>query len=179
MRPIKIIAITCLLLSWQSTSFAQRNRNQPEDPIFYMGIGLGMDYGGLGVRGEILPIPYLGIFAGVGYNFNGLGANGGLSFKALPFKKLSPVIQAMYGYNAVIVVEGAAKYNKTYYGPTVGAGLDWKVGRRANKLFFSINYPIRSQEFYDDLDAIKADPFVKMENEPLPVAVTIGFNFGI
>ena len=157
---------------------AQRYNYDDEESIFFFGIGTGLDYGGLGVKIEGIPTPYLGIFGGVGYNFRGLGLNGGLSFKALPSKKLSPTIQAMYGYNAVIVVKELPEYSKTYYGPSVGAGLEWKLGRKPNKLSFAIYYPIRSDQYHKDIDDLKANPMIKFENEPLPITFSIGFNFG-
>jgi len=60
---------------------AQRYNYDEGESMFFFGIGTGLDYGGLGVKIEGTPIPYLGIFGGVGYNFRGLGLNGGLSFK--------------------------------------------------------------------------------------------------
>jgi len=179
MKLLKTILITGILLSAQYThTQAQRYADREQEHIFYMGIGTGLDYGGIGLKGEIVTFPYLGIFAGLGYNFQGLGANGGLSFKALPFKRVSPTVQAMYGYNAVITVKGASEYNKTYYGASVGAGLDFKLGRNDNKLYFAIYYPFRAGEFYDDMDELKANPSITFESEPLPVTFSIGFNFG-
>ena len=180
MKPFKIIpALIILLFCQYNDASAQRYRDEEKESIFFLGIGTGLDYGGLGFKGEIVPFPYLGIFAGAGFNLYGLGANGGLSFKALPFKKLSPTVQAMYGYNAVIIVQGASEYNKMYYGPSVGAGLDWKLGRKPNKLFFAVYYPIRSDEYYNDIDKLKANPAVEFENEPLPVTFSVGFNLGM
>lgn len=178
MKFSKLIIINIILFFMFSMCYGQHNLNHFKENIFYLGLGTGLDYGGLGIKGEVLPIPYLGIFAGLGYNFESLGANAGLSFKALPNKRATPTIQAMYGYNSVIVVRGASEYNKTYYGPSVGAGLDWEIGRNANKLFFAVYYPFRSEKFEEDLDKLKKDPAINFENEPLPVAFSLGFNFG-
>jgi len=180
MKYLKLIFCSCiLLLSCIHFASAQRYSDEGRKSIFFFGIGTGIDYGGIGLKAEIVPFPYLGIFAGAGFNFQGVGVNGGLSFKALPFKKLSPTIQAMYGYNAVIVVKGATEYNKTYYGPSVGAGLDWTVGRNSNKLFFGVYYPFRSDDYEKDLEELKDNPAINFENEPLPVTISFGFNFGL
>ncbi|HRO41414.1 MAG TPA: hypothetical protein PL009_01175 [Flavipsychrobacter sp.] len=180
MKHLKLILAAFLLLFCENNAaYAQRYPDSDRESIFFFGIGTGLDYGGVGLKAEVVPFPYLGIFAGAGFNFQGLGVNGGLSFKALPFKKLCPTVQAMYGYNAVIVVKGAAGYNKTYYGPSVGAGLDWKLGRNPNKLFFALYYPVRSEEYYNDLEDLKDNPSINFENEPLPITFSVGFNFGI
>lgn len=180
MKFLKIMAFASVLLCCQhDRSYAQRYSDERERAFFYFGIGTGLDYGGIGLKAEVVPFPYLGIFAGAGINFQGLGANGGFSFKALPFKKVCPTVQAMYGYNAVIIVKGVSGYNKTYYGPSVGAGIDWKLGRNANKLFIGLYYPFRSDEYYNDMDDLKNNLSIRFENEPLPVTFSVGFNFGI
>lgn len=180
MKSIKLTIILSLLLCCGlHSASAQRYRNDERERNVFFGIGTGLDFGGLGFKVEAVPIPYLGIFAGAGFNFKGLGFNGGLSFKALPKKKLSPTIQAMYGYNAVIVVAGASEYNKTYYGPSAGVGLDWKVGRAPNKLFFGVYYPFRSDQYQKDFDKLKNNPSVKFDSEPLPITISIGFHFGL
>ncbi len=159
----------------------QRGRSDGQDEFkrAYIGMGLGMDYGGLGFNAEFVPIKYLGIFAAGGYNFNGLGFNGGVSFKALPDCKITPTVIGMYGYNAVIVVAGATKYNKTYFGPSVGIGGELKVGRRDNKLKAAIFYPFRNSTFEKDYDAVKADPSIQMNGEMLPITYSIGFHFAL
>jgi hypothetical protein len=86
------------------------------------------------------------------------GFNGGLTYKFLPEKKVTPVAQIMYGYNAVIVVEGAEQYNKTYYGVSFGGGVEVKARKSGNYWSFELLYPFRSSEYEDDWDAIKNDP---------------------
>src|SRR6185503_5014493 len=104
-------------------------------PFVNLGVGLGLDYGGLGARLSILPVKAVALFGAVGYNFNGTGFNGGASFQLTPKKRLTPTIKVMYGYNAVIVVSGADQYNKTYNGPTFGGGI--QLNSRSGKNFFS------------------------------------------
>src|SRR5687768_8932303 len=88
------------------------------------GFGMGISYGGFGGRLSVLPAKQVALFAAGGYNLNGFGYNLGAEVRLLPGKKVVPVLLAMYGYNGVIVVRGAEQYNKTYYGPTMGGGVE-------------------------------------------------------
>jgi len=76
-----------------------------------MGIGLGLDYGGIGARIAYSPVKYLDVFGGLGFNFIGHGANGGLSYNILPGRSCIPVVNIMYGYNAVLRIDN-------FYPPT-------------------------------------------------------------
>jgi len=158
---------------------SQKIKSADDSRRVYFGIGLGMDYGGMGFQVEFLPIKYVAIFGAGGYNFNGLGLNAGASFKALPNAKITPTVIAMYGYNSVIVVQGASSYNKTYFGPTAGIGGELKVGRKQNKLKAALLYPFRTTEFDHDYEALKANPYIDVSQDVSPVAFSIGFNFAL
>src|SRR5688572_29109217 len=133
-------------------SYGQENKKQART-VIYGGIGLGLDYGGMGFKIEYLPIKNIGIFAGAGLNLDQIGYNGGLSWKILPDKTSTPFVIVMYGYNAVLKVtspfNGFPVLDKTYYGFTAGAGYDFHVGRKNNKVSLAILVPFRSQEFED------------------------------
>lgn len=143
---------------------------------FYAGIGLGLDYGGIGFKAEFLPIKNIGIFAGAGANLDKVGLNGGLSWKILPDKKATPVVMAMYGYNAVIKVKGAGRFNDTYYGPSIGAGYEIKTKKNSNKWSFAIIVPFRSKEFEDRYDELR-DLGFEFNPGKTPVLFSIGYNF--
>jgi hypothetical protein len=180
MHKIKLALLLLLISIITTTANAQyyksqqaKARNNPKTKSkgvsTFLGIGLGLDYGGLGLRVEILPIKYLGIFGGLGYNFDGLGYNMGISFKVLPDKRATPVFTGMYGYNAVLLVHS---WGTTYYGPTVGGGAEIKLGRyKSSKLLAHLLVPIRNQEFIDE--AKRQDINVS------PIAVSVGFNWNI
>jgi hypothetical protein len=157
----------------------QRSQTQNDFQRAYFGMGLGLDYGGIGIKAEFLPIKYVGIFAGVGYNIASVGVNGGVSIKALPNCRITPTAIGMYGYNSVIVVSGASQYNKVYYGPTVGIGGELKVGRHQNKLYAALLYPFRSEKFDKDYDVIKTTPGIEVTQEKSPVTFSFGFNFAL
>jgi hypothetical protein len=187
MKKMILLAATAFVAA--SSAFGQdrlmqrQKSHQPGEPgeykRAYFGIGLGLEYGGLGFHAEFLPIKYVSIFAAGGYNFNGIGFNAGATFKALPNCKITPTLIGMYGYNGVIVVQGATQYNKTYYGPTAGIGGELKVGRRDNKLRATILYPFRNEEFDNDYDAMRKNPAINVTQEALPITYSIGFSFSL
>ena len=142
-----------------------------------LGIGLGIDYGGLiGGRLTVVPTKNFALFGAVGYNLIGLGFNAGAAFRIAPDKNVCPTLGVMYGYNAVIKIEGAEQYNKTYYGPTLSLGFEFKP---QNKGFWNIELllPIRSKDYKDDIDDLKNDPNIEMKTEPLPIGFSVGYHF--
>jgi hypothetical protein len=185
MKKITLLTLSASL-ALGGTTFAQDKlmRSQKAGPVdefkkLYLGFGLGLDYGGLGCKVEYLPIKYVGVFGGIGYNFAGIGLNVGASFKALPNCKITPTVIGMYGYNSVIVVNGASSHNKIYFGPSAGIGGELKVGRRSNKLYAAILYPFRSEKFDNDYEALKVNPAIKITQDKSPITFSIGFNFSI
>ena len=52
------------------TSPEQNSEQYPKK--IYLGVGGGLDYGGLGVKFEFLPIKHFGVFVGAGYNLGGV-----------------------------------------------------------------------------------------------------------
>jgi hypothetical protein len=128
-----------------------------------------MDYGGIGIRAEFLPTKYIGVFGSVGYPLIDPAYNAGNSAKLLPDKKLCPAIVAMYGYNAVIKVN---YFQKIYYGPTVGAIGELKIGQRlGSKLNFGVLMPFRNSEFREEINQI--------DEKIIPIAFSLGVNFGV
>lgn len=144
-----------------------------------IGPGLGLDFGGLGVQLSGRPLPMLNLLLGVGYNLNGAGINAGAAWRVLPKKRFCPYLVGLYGYNAVIAVRGDEGYTQTYYGPSAGVGLEIHPKRRGGHLQLAVFLPFRSQEFSDDLDRVKADPVVDLRTEPLPIAFSLGYHFGL
>ena len=154
-------------------------QTEPQNPAAYLGVGFGFDYGGLGGKVEFLPIKYFGLFAGAGYNLLSVGWNVGGTFKISPDKKVSPNLMLMYGYNAVFVGADsyAGKYEMTSYGLTAGVNLDIKVGRKG-KISAGLFVPFRSGKFKDNYKAAKNDSYLKV-SDLLPVAFSVGYNFGL
>ena len=143
----------------------------------YLGLGFGLDHGGLGGKIEYLPVKNFGLFGGLGYNLLSVGWNAGATLKILPDKNVSPNLMLFYGYNGVSKVDGAPEYEMTSYGVTIGANLDIKVGSKGNKLSIGLFVPFRSKTFMDNYDAIKNDSRIEIKNDLMPIAISIGYNF--
>ncbi len=162
----KIFLATTFFTVVVSTTFAQKQQpqqlkayNYSHGPKVSMGVGFGLDYGGIGMKAELLPTGGgLGIFAGIGYNLAKLGYNIGVSIRPFVNAKLQPFVMAMYGYNGVIHYEYD---NATYvnYGLSGGIGGELKVNKRQDRLYAAILYPFRDGVY------------------PMPVTFSLGFNF--
>lgn len=113
----------------------------------YVGFGLGIPYGVLGVNMEYNINNYLYLSGGAGMAFDyGLAYNGGLvAYFSHPDKKWRPRISAFYGINSA----GSYFSSETYPGITLGAGTIVFFGkRRKNGLHFETHY-IASSKFFE------------------------------
>jgi hypothetical protein len=116
-------------------------------------------------------------FGGIGYNLLGAGLNVGAAYRLIPKSRLCPYLGAMYGYNAVIKVDGMEEYNKIYYGPSFSAGLEIWSKKRPSFLNIEFILPLRSQEYHDAITSLKNNPNVIFTVEPIPIAFSIGYHF--
>jgi len=146
------------------------------------GIGLGLDYGGiLGVKYTYSPIKYLGLFGAAGLQFGGLGWQVGA--KGYFISKTSkhgfrPNVKVMYGVNASIYIiddnTNAVVFSENYLGFAIGPGIEIRFGRMKKKgLDVDINFPFRSDEFWDDWDQYKNSPDAI---NPSSYTISIGFH---
>jgi hypothetical protein len=158
----------------------RKNNPQTVDeatPPINLGLGMGLNYGGFGGRLELVPQKNIAIFGAVGFNLHKAGFNIGAKVKVAAEKKVSPMFQFMYGYNAVILVVGASEYNKTYYGPSVGGGIELKMGQSQNFMEFGLLIPFRNEEFRNDITELQ---YIGIDiSEPLPFAISVGYHFKI
>ncbi|WP_410881454.1 hypothetical protein [Myroides sp. DW712] len=175
---LKRWSMSLLFLTAASTAFAQ-DATKPEKEFnkVYGGLGFGLDYGGFGAKIEYLPIEEIGVFAGVGYNLEEAGWNVGVSYKLKVSKRVSLNPLVMYGYNAVLQVDGASEYNMVSYGTTFGANVDIYVGNRGDKISAGLYVPIRSKKFMDNYDEVKDSSYIEMKNELWPIAIGVGYNW--
>ncbi len=142
------------------------------------GIGLGIDYGAFGGRFAFRPAPSVALLAGLGYNLNGLGYNFGVAYRIKPENRTVPYFSALYGYNAVIVIDGMSQLNKTYYGPSVGFGLEFHGRSKPGNYFnLEIFLPFRSSEYTSDLNGIKNNSSIILKSEPWPVTISLGYHW--
>lgn len=146
---------------------------------FSLGIGFGLDYGGIG--GNLLAYPQrnIGLFVGAGYALAGVGFNCGIKARIITKNysyPLAPFIVGMYGYNAVIKVSNAEHLNKIFFGPTVGFGFDLHP-RNLSGGYFSFGFllPIRGDEVNNYIQNLEDNHNVTFERELLPFGISIGF----
>ncbi|MDR1680384.1 MAG: hypothetical protein LBS12_01170 [Prevotellaceae bacterium] len=173
----KLLIVCALALVIAPAAFAQEDAGRTSR--IYLGPGFGLDYGGIGLKCEFEPVKYIGLFAGAGYNFSSLGWNIGASGRILPNARICPTASLLYGYNGVLVVEGASYYDATSYSVTIGGGVEWSFGESGHKLSLNLFVPIRTASFMDNYDAAKNDPRIEMKNELSPVGFSVGYNFRI
>ena len=144
-----------------------------------LAIGLGLDYGGIGLNGLFYPKRNLGFFAGAGYAFADFGYNIGTKLrftKKDSLRKVTPYLTAMYGYNTAVIVSDA-DHSKLFYGFSFGAGLDLRFSPRNGYWTFGLLFPVRAKEVDDYIDDLKNNHGIRFDNELLPVALSIGYRF--
>lgn len=179
MKKVLILVVLVFVCSTAKAQYVENYEPEPIVTIAKLGVGYGIDYGWLGARLTITPVTKLGAFIAVGYNGIKIGVNGGVTYKLYPDKKVNPVVGLMYGNNAVIVVEGAAHYDKAYFGASVSGGIELNMKKSGNYWSFEIIYPFRSSEYENDWDVIKNDPNIEIISDPLPITISIGYHFNI
>jgi hypothetical protein len=177
-----ILAIICLLAA---PAFSQEEKKDEESEyegyeddrhIANLGFGLGLDYGGFGAQLGFLPVKSISIFGSIGYNFNSAGYNGGIAFLFSPDKRVCPKIVAMYGYNAVIIIQGTSQYNETYYGPSLGGGIHLNSRNNQNFINIEMFVPFRSSEYKADRKWLQSNSSITGLRDPLPVTFSIGYH---
>ena len=170
------------LMALTSLTFAQNytRYDVPEqDSKMNIGLGIGLDYGGIGGRITFLPVKRLALFAGVGYALVDFGYNVGAQLRIIPDNNFCPTFGVMYGYNGVIKVQNASMYDKIYYGTSLSGGLEMHFGGKQSFMNVELIVPFRSQAFYDDWDSLKQNSSVSIQSDPLPIAFSIGYHFAL
>jgi hypothetical protein len=112
-----------------------------------VGVGGGYEYGGIGANVTYYITRALGVFVGAGYPLTGFGYNAGFKLRIVVDQSSStfmPYLVAMYGYNGTVVISDFQQKNKTFYGATIGAGIDYRPGNsKFGYLSASIYIPFR------------------------------------
>lgn len=148
--------------------------NQDTPPRDYsaetaVGVGLGLDYGGIGMKLTLAATSTLSVFGGLGYNLHKIGYNAGLELNFSPKQRTTGFLSAMYGYNAVLLQQsGSFGSSETFYGPSFGLGVKSRARYSEDFFSFQLIYPIRDSEF---INAPKAE-------KPWPVLFSLGYHFG-
>ena len=71
-----------------------------------------------------------------------------------------------------------SNFEETYYGPSVGGGIELHMNKRKNYFNFELLYPIRDSQYENDLDMLKATG-VQFEVEPIPITFSVGYHIGL
>lgn len=159
--------------SIKSKSFQKQPHSyNNEDEFVDLGLGLGIDYGGFGVRCTYLPNPHLGIFAAGGNAIAGFGYNVGAMFRIQPEKRLVPTISGMFGYNGALLVKNASNLSQIFYGPSAGLGAIYKSANDIGYWHFELLLPFRSANFDKTLNSSGLNFYTK----PLPVLFSVGYH---
>jgi hypothetical protein len=147
----------------------------------FIGIGMGLDFGGIGMNVMHNLTNSFGGYIGVGYAFAGVGVNGGVTLRLVPKKPESravPFFTGMYGYNAAIAVQNADDLSRMFYGPSVGFGIELRArSPKVSCWTFTLLVPFRSSEVQDYIDELQSNYLVEFQNELSPVMISIGYRF--
>lgn len=185
-RPLIITASLMMLLlifSGQRLHAQDSTAVASKPDLVAIGIGVGLDFGGIGANLTFHPWDRVGFFAGLGYALAGAGFNAGVKLrlsKNPAEKRAVPYLQAMYGYNAAVAVVDQDNWNKLFYGPSFGVGLDLR-GKKKTKGYWSVALllPIRKAEVKEYMDDLENDHGVEFGTGLLPVGFSIGYHFNM
>lgn len=168
------------LNTFQSEKTLSPAFQKPKSKSNSLGFGIGLDYGGIGLNITHNPINEFGFFAGLGYAFAGIGYNVGCKFRFYyeEKEKLTPFLNAMYGYNTAVSSTSTSRsynssetlsftYDKLYYGVSVGIGLDYFVSSGNSYWSGAIIIPLRNSE---------AQTIAK-NSDLMPIAFSFGYHF--
>jgi hypothetical protein len=163
----------------ESFKYGEAQKTESNGDVVSLGVGLGMDFGGIGANLTFYPQKNIGIFGGVGYAIAGTGYNVGIKIRYLSDKsQLSPFFSAMYGYNAAIAVIDESRYNKLFYGITFGIGMDIYTGKR-NYWSVALHVPIRGSEVEEYMDDLENNHNIEFKNGLWPIGFSVGYRFVI
>lgn len=177
---LSILLVTCGLVLQAAAQEPVPSTPKPSvSDTPHMGLGVGLDHGGIGLRVDVPFDTHLALVAGGGYALAGIGWNAGLMYRFMPAKKVGVYGTAMYGYNAVIKFKGGSQYDALYYGPSVGAGVEFRQHHSTNFWKLALFVPFRSAEFHDDLNTLKNKGYFEDNEGPWPVLFSIGYHFAV
>jgi hypothetical protein len=144
-----------------------------------IGFGMGLDHGGFGVNVVVYPGRILGIFGGLGYAYAGTGYNAGLKLKLAGVNHKShsyAYLLGMYGYNTAIAVYNAKQYNKFFYGPSFGFGVDLRQKwEKRGYITIALIIPVRKSAVKDYYDLMQKRG-VEFTNRLSPFTFAIGYH---
>jgi hypothetical protein len=182
MKTDKTTLLLFLLFAAFCANAQEKNANVSEPDKVSIGLGFGLDHGGIGGNVIFYPAPKIGLFAGLGYPLAGVGYNVGVKFRLLTKKpsKVTAYLLGMYGYNTSIYVQDSKEYNKLFFGPSFGAGIDthynpMKVGYWS----FALLIPVRGSDVDAYMDDLTNNHNIEFKNSLPPITFSVGYKFVI
>lgn len=150
----------------------------------YLGFGLGLDYGGMpGANLMYTPMRKAAFYLGVGNAFNGVGINGGATYRFRSNKRdrrVVPFITGMYGYNAVIQLVNDQTLSKLFYGASFGSGIGLhRNPGRLNHWAFSQIVPLRYLAVNEYIDHLEHIYGVQFTSKLMPVLFSVGYKYAV
>lgn len=150
-------------------------QTQKSNRIFWFGFGYGQEFGGAGIQAAAYKDNRLGVFWGVGYNFSNIAYNLGLKLNLRRRNAgiFNPYIEAMYGYNELVSFTSSKK-GKTFYGVSMGAGVEWFLNKEKNcAIITGFTIPIRERE----VEIYAQQNKINIEHPILPLRISVGVMF--
>jgi hypothetical protein len=180
MRISKIVILLFASSVITLTGFAQKNHLSSQRGVSNFGLGIGLPYGGMGIRFGTNLANGLNLFSGVGYQVADVGYNVGL-MKDFKSKNLAQFyLSGMYGTNAAIKIKGLPESSKTYGGASFGIGIKLNSRRKEGNFWdLGLITPVRTSAFKHDLDQLKIDPRISDLTDPFPVLFVAAYNFNL
>jgi len=130
-----------------------------------LGLGLGLDYGGIGIKVSLFPAKPIGAFLGIGNNSVETAFNLGIDWKFKYMKRTSGFIACMYGYNAVTDINEGS----TFYGLSAQVGARIGIGKEKNYISLGLILPVTRDSEFKELKNI----------DYAPLLFSFGLNFGL
>jgi hypothetical protein len=144
----------------------------------YVGFGVGLDFGGIGVNAMSMVTEHVGLFGALGYNLDNIGLNGGVKLYANDqLARWRPYFSAMYGYNAVYIIENADNFNRTFYGTTIGVGLDLRDSH-SNFWTLALQVPFRG-EVVKTYKTFLENSNIEIKRDLLPLTISLGYRIAV
>lgn len=145
-----------------------------------LGIGVGLPYGGIGIKLGYNTSDHVTFFGGLGYNLVGIGANGGIQLSIPSEKQSEFYFTGMYGYNSVIISKDRSVMGGVYAGPSFGTGLKINsMSTRGNFWDVGLLGPVRSPKYKNAIQEIERSRNMRLESKPWPVLFYFGYNYNI
>lgn len=176
MKNIFFYPLLILVITLQPKVYAQETYKKEKAAI---GLGLGLDYGVIGVNFTTYLNKNIGLFGGVGYASINMAFNAGVKLRHINYEKpgnISPYAIIMYGTNTVVQIINAPEHNKTFSGLTFGGGIDFSFNhRKIGYWSFGLLFPKRSQQYNQYVSLLKTRYNVRLTSSAPPVGISIGY----